>query len=219
MDPNQLYNQNPYPQQNNISQQTETPPVSQPTPQSSEPIQPQNITQQQTPDVTQNAVAEEVPVLPDQNLMATNAGPNQYIYLYILAVAVLVTIVFFWKRIIEYLKKSKNSGLPAEDDGTLCPTCGGTGKVKKKQIKTAPCKHCKETGIDICHHCGGTGRNGLGYGVPLEDIENYPKCDYCGGKGFPDVPLACCMCKGKRKEIYEESYEAPCETCKGSGKK
>lgn len=159
-----------------------------------------------------------------------------------LTYAVVVVLVFFWfgEWLRRWLKRRKKIELPSEAEETkppteaekseektkppaeaekiVCPTCGGTGKVTKKRTKTAPCNHCKQTGIDICHYCGGTGRNGLGYGVPLEDIENYPKCDYCGGKGFPELVLPCEFCKGERKIEYQESYEETCPTCKGSGR-
>lgn len=151
---------------------------------------------------------------------------NSYL-IYIVIVAGLA-VGFFWKRLIELLKgkggtkaeaeKEKND-LPAEAEKIPCKTCGGTGKIKKYQTKSVPCGHCKQTGIDICHHCSGTGKSGGGgFGVPLDDIENYPNdCPFCGGKGTPEIMLPCCMCKGRRKETYEEPYEVPCPTCKGSG--
>ena len=51
-----------------------------------------------------------------------------------------------------------------------------------------------------------------------ESIENYPNdCVKCGGKGIAKPIMSCCMCKGKKKQEYEESYEETCPTCKGSG--
>lgn len=156
-------------------------------------------------------------------------------------VATVVLLVFFrfrwWRRWLKRRKKTelpseaedvkppteaekskkKAEQSPAEAEKLVCPTCGGTGKITKHRTKTVPCNHCKQTGVDICHHCSGTGRNGLGYGVPLEDIENYPKCDYCAGKGFPEIPSPCEFCKGKRTIEFQEPYEEPCPTCKGSG--
>jgi len=219
MEPNQIFNQNQFPSQNAIPLQQELPPASQLTPRAEPPVQQQEIIKEQAPVQAPSVDVEEVAVPQNQNFAVPDLVAGQPLYSYILYAVALVLLVFFWKRLLEWLKRSKRPELPAEDDGTLCPTCGGKGTITKKRTITAPCKHCKQTGIDICHHCGGTGRNGLGYGVPLEDIENYPKCDYCGGKGFPKLVLRCCMCKGARKETYEESYEVTCPDYKGSGRK
>lgn len=139
-----------------------------------------------------------------------------------LAAAVVVTIIFlyfiWWRKWSKYRKKRVLlPEPPAEAEKIVCPTCGGSGKIIKKRRVSVPCGHCKKSGLDICHHCSGTGRDGLGYGVPLEDIENYPKCLHCQGKGSPEIPTVCCMCKGKRTEEYDEPFEEMCATCKGSG--
>ena len=179
-----------------------------------------------SPEIIPTQTSSEIP--PSENtIYQTSVIPSNPFSSYLLYVAIIVVLAaaFFWKRLIELLKRKKGTEsvpgekaeLPAEAEKIPCSTCKGTGKITKHQTKSVPCGHCKKTGIDICQHCGGTGRNGLGYGVPLEDIENYPKCDYCGGKGFPETVLSCCMCKGARKETYEEAYEVPCPTCKGSG--
>ena len=140
--------------------------------------------------------------------------------------AVVLGFFAWW----EFFKRKKTKSLPAEKEPEkkvvkvekeeyTCPTCKGKRTITKHRTVTAPCGHCKQTGIDICHHCSGTGKSGGGgFGVPLDDIENYPNdCPFCGGKGTPEVALPCCMCKGKRKETYQEPYEAPCPTCKGTG--
>ena len=147
----------------------------------------------------------------------SNLPSNNFYVLYVVAALAVVFFFDWWRK---WMKRKKTKTFPAEKDDTVCPTCGGTGKVTKKRTKTAPCGHCKGKGIDICHHCSGTGRSGGGgFGVPLEDIENYPKdCPYCGGKGFPKIVLSCEFCKGKGKIEYQESYEETCPTCKGSGR-
>ena len=133
------------------------------------------------------------------------------------AVLAGILITFFWFGWREWLKRKKKTDLPAEAEKIVCETCGGSGKITKKRKISVPCLHCKKTGNDMCHYCSGTGRDGRGIGVPLEDIENYPKCLYCSGNGFPEVRTRCCMCGGKGKEEYEESYEETCPTCKGKG--
>lgn len=202
----------------------------------SEPQQ-KTVPSQEEPSSTKETPSQILPqkALPETPLSENVAGQKSARQLNLsspiayLTYAVVVILVFFWfgEWWRRWLKRRKKTELPSEAEETkppaeaeqiVCPTCGGTGKVTKKRTKTAPCNHCKQTGIDICHYCGGTGRNGLGYGVPLEDIENYPKCDYCGGKGFPEIVLPCEFCKGKRKIEYQESYEETCPTCKGSGR-
>ena len=168
------------------------------------------------------AVSSEPSPVPQQTIDTVSTGRlGLYSYAsYILYAAAIILITLFfawWHWWRKFFKPKKKPELPAEAEKIVCPTCGGSGKITKKRKITAPCGHCKKTGIDICHHCSGTGRDGLGYGVPLEDIENYPKCLYCRGKGVPKMPIRCCMCKGKREEEFEESYEVPCPTCKGSG--
>lgn len=160
----------------------------------------------------------------ETNTISTNqrtSEANVNYYNYILYFFAIILLTFFIKKLLEIWKKSKKPSLPAEDDGTVCGTCGGSGKVKEKVTKYAPCGHCKQTGIDICHHCGGSGRYGVGLTVPQteEEVQNLMKCDYCGGSGFPNPPFACCMCKGKRKESYEETVEVSCPNCKGTGRK
>ena len=140
-----------------------------------------------------------------------------------LILALFVPVLgFFWFGWREWLKRKTKPELPAEDDGTKAPcgTCGGSGEVTKKRKFSAPCKHCKETGMDICHHCGGTGRYGVGLTVPQteDEVASLMKCDYCKGSGFKKPAISCCMCKGKRKEEAEESYKEKCPTCGGSGR-
>ncbi|MEK7514681.1 MAG: hypothetical protein AAB587_02565 [Patescibacteria group bacterium] len=213
------YQEQVNPQQNPYQEELQvTPPPPSPTEPQQKTIPPQQKppSLQTPPSVEPQAISPETSLLPqafDTNAVgAFNfSSPTSY---------VLIGggfVFFFWLGWREWLKRKKETELPAEAEKIVCSTCGGSGKITKKRKMSAPCRHCKETGIDICHHCSGTGRNGLGIGVPLDDIENYPKCDYCFGKGFPEIPLRCCMCKGKRKEEYEESYEETCPTCKGSG--
>lgn len=208
--PNQEVNQNTLPNY--------TPPDI--SPESPEPIVKPKLPPQVEPEVTSQEI------LPETSTPPSNSPTSSYL-IYIIIVAGLA-VGFFWKRLIELLKgkgrtkaeaeKEKND-LPAEAEKIPCKTCKGTGKIKKYQTKSAPCGHCEQTGIDICHHCSGTGKSGGGgFGVPLDDIENYPNdCPFCGGKGTPEIALLCCMCKGKKKETYEESYEVPCPTCQGTG--
>ncbi len=212
--------------------QPERPSVSQPEPQAqpSEPVAapPEPTLYQETAapaePVPQAQPQEPTPEVPLAAPTADIASPNQqnasssgYYILY----AVIITGALFWfgwgKK---FYKGKKKPDLPAEDDGTVCKTCGGKGTITKKRTITVPCYHCKQTGRDICHHCGGSGRYGVGLTVPQtqEEVESLMKCDYCGGKGFPKTPFACCMCKGKRKEEFEESYETPCPDCRGTGR-
>ncbi|OHA52156.1 MAG: hypothetical protein A3A97_04570 [Candidatus Terrybacteria bacterium RIFCSPLOWO2_01_FULL_40_23] len=137
-------------------------------------------------------------------------------------VAAVAVFVFFWLGWRQWRKWKKRSVLPPVGgavEKTVCGTCGGSGKVKRKRMKSVPCGHCKQTGRDICHHCGGTGRYGVGLTVPQteEEVQSMMKCDYCKGSGFPKIAIACCMCKGKKKEEYEEIYEVPCPDCRGTG--
>ncbi len=188
----------------------------QPQPTTEEPPPAIEVTSETSPQVT---IERGIPI---NTLMSSGAS---YI---VLAVAALT--IFFWFGWREWLKRKKKSVIPpvggtkAEKEGeekTPCETCGGSGKVKEKRRKSVPCKHCKQTGKDICHHCGGTGRYGVGLTVPQteEEVESLMKCDYCKGSGFKNPAMPCCMCKGKRKEEYEETYEVPCPTCKGTGHK
>ncbi|OGH68607.1 MAG: hypothetical protein A3J66_01130 [Candidatus Magasanikbacteria bacterium RIFCSPHIGHO2_02_FULL_47_14] len=150
-------------------------------------------------------------------VLPQESSPKSSLFYLLYGVPIVLAFLGLEEWLRKWRKKKKKPELPAEAEKIVCPTCGGSGKITKKRRKTVPCGHCKATGIDICHHCSGTGRDGLGYGVPLEDIENYPKCLYCSGKGVPELFIACCMCKGKRKEEFDEPYEVPCPTCKGSG--
>src|SRR3989338_377304 len=72
-----------------------------------------------------------------------------------LAYATVIILVFFWLNEWwrKWGKRKKKTELPAEAEKLVCSTCGGSGKITKYRIKTAPCGHCKETGNDICHHC------------------------------------------------------------------
>lgn len=172
--------------------------------------------------------AQELEISPESSTAPQIASPVQVqnynspsLILYYASATAIIFVLFWlgwWRKLF---KRKKKPGLPSEaEKGTVpCPACGGGGKIAKKRKAYADCKHCKGKGIDICHHCSGTGRCGLGLVVPEteEEVENFMKCDYCGGKGFPELVLPCCMCKGKRKLEYEESYEETCPTCKGSG--
>ena len=207
------YQQQFNPQQNSYQGEPQAMPLSPSVEPQQKTIPPQE--KPPSPQVTQPKTPSPLQVIDSGSAVQPRSFfPVSYI-LYALLTGVFAS--FFWLGWRKWLKRKKETELPAEAEKIACPTCGGSGKITKKRKITAPCGHCKKTGIDICHHCGGTGRDGLGYGVPLEDIENYPKCLYCRGKGVPKMPIRCCMCKGKREEEFEESYEVPCPTCKGSG--
>ncbi len=137
---------------------------------------------------------------------------------YITLAVILAFIAFLFKKFREFLRRLKTEPKPPEKkEEVVCKTCGGSGKVKKKRTISAPCGHCKQTGRDICHHCGGSGHYGGGLTVPQtqDEVDSLMKCDYCKGKGFSNPSVACCMCKGARKEYAEESYEAACPDCRG----
>ena len=148
-------------------------------------------------------------------------SPQGFKNLFYLAVIAAIISAFFgfewWRRL---LKKDKKRELPAEDDGTVCKTCSGSGKVEQKRKKTVDCGSCKKTGRELCKYCNGTGRYGVGLTVPEteENLESYMKCDYCGGTGFMETPLPCSVCKGNKKIEIEESYQAACPACKGIGR-
>ncbi|OHA52353.1 MAG: hypothetical protein A3A30_04020 [Candidatus Terrybacteria bacterium RIFCSPLOWO2_01_FULL_48_14] len=151
----------------------------------------------------------------------TNLGARNILFLFLVVFASGGILAWFawW----EWMKRRKMTGPKAESDGSeekICPTCGGSGKIKEKVRKSAPCDHCKKTGRDICHYCSGTGRYGVGLVVPEteDDIQNFMKCDYCEGSGFKNPPLPCCFCKGERKIWYDEWYEKTCPKCKGTGR-
>lgn len=152
-----------------------------------------------------------------QNTINTSGSPSYLIYIIF---PVIIILAAFWKKIIELFKDKNRSELPAEDDGTVCPACGGSGKITKKRKRSEPCGHCKSTGNDICHHCGGTGKYSTGFTVPQtqEEIDSLLECPYCEGKGFPQVRNVCEFCNGKGKIEFEESYEETCLKCKGSGR-
>ena len=147
--------------------------------------------------------------------------------LYLLGIVVLFFVI---KKLISLWRSKFNltspplppvPPLPSEYDTIPCSTCGGLGKIKKKEKKFVPCTHCKETGTDICHYCGGTGEYSGGYMIPetKEEAESFMKCDYCSGTGFTNPPLFCCMCKGKKQEEYEETIDVICADCKGAGRR
>lgn len=170
------------------------------------------------------ASSPENSIVPQTVQSAATEKSNQSSFVFYSVSAAAIIFAFlgskWWRKL---LKQKKKSGLPSEAENgketVPCPTCGGSGKITKKRMKSVDCGHCKGTGKDICHHCGGSGRCGLGFVVPKteEEVENFMKCDYCKGTGFPKPPIACCMCKGKRKIEYQESYEETCPTCKGAG--
>ena len=218
------YTNNPYQQPNQYQ-----PPINQPEPQA---IAPEPAAPPEQPALYQGTPAPAEPTpqvqrqaapevsLPVANVDATkqqNLSSTGYYVLYTV-IAALALFCFTWWR--KWLKRKKTTDLPAEDDGTVCKTCGGKGTITKTRTLTAPCNHCKQTGRDICHHCGGSGRYNGGFTVPQtqEEVESLMKCDYCEGSGFTTPALPCCMCKGKKKEEYQESYEAPCPTCNGTGR-
>lgn len=233
-------NQPPVSNSENTPYQGEPSLINQPEPQ----VQPQEKEKESFPKETLLEVQpqETSPEIPLSENTADQKSARQFNlsspFSYLVYAAVIAIIFFWFKWWRKWGKRKKETELlsekeikppteaekseektkpPAEAEKIVCPTCGGSGKITKKRTVSAPCLHCKETGNDICHYCSGTGRDGRGIGVPLEDIENYPKCLYCGGNGFPEVRSRCCMCRGKRKEEYEESYEVTCPTCKGSG--
>lgn len=185
-----------------------------------EEIQPQVVPQETSP---------EIPVVENTTAQKSMSQINLSSPVAYVTYAVVVILVFFWfgawwrrwlkrKKKTELPSEAEDKKPPAEAEKLVCPTCGGTGKITKHRTKTAPCTHCKETGIDICHHCSGTGKDGCGgFGVQLEDIEGYPDCGHCGGKGSPEIVLPCEFCKGKRKIEFQEPYEETCPTCKGLG--
>ncbi len=202
-------NQQPVSGPENMTGQTEAPLPNQPETQTQQQEEALPITAaQETSSSTGQTTSQ---IFPQES---STKSPASYFLYAIIAVLAFLGIEE-WLR--KWRKPKKKPELPAEAEKIVCETCGGSGKIKKKRKVTIPCGHCKESGVDICHHCSGTGRDGLGYGVPLEDIENYPKCLYCSGKGTPELVVGCCMCKGKRKEEFDESYEVPCPTCNGSG--
>ncbi len=133
----------------------------------------------------------------------------------LVAALVIVTICYYWYTWLwewyEKYKKDHPQPMPPP-----CETCGGSGSITKKVTKSAPCWHCKETWRDICHHCGGSGKNGLGLRIPEteEEVASLLDCNYCGGKGFSDPPIACCMCKWKSKIDYQETVTLPCPDCR-----
>lgn len=158
-----------------------------------------------------------VPLRKGNNSLSVQASDRSFYF----AVIAMIIFAFFgfewWRRL---LKKKSKPTLPAEDDGTVCKTCGGSGNVTHKRKKTVDCGSCKKTGRELCKYCNGTGRYGGGLTVPEteEDLQNYMKCDYCGGTGFAEIPVPCSICKGNKKIEIEESYEEKCSACKGSGR-
>lgn len=205
------------------------------------PAEPQQETapSQEKPSPTKETPSKILPqeTLPETLLSENVAGQKSARQLNLsspiayLTYTVVVILAFFWfgEWWRRWLKRRKKTELPSEAEETkppteaeeiVCPTCGGSGKITKKRIVSAPCLHCKEKGIETCHACSGTGKSGGGgFGVPLKNIEDYPNdCVPCGGKGIAKPVRTCCMCKGKRKEEYQESYEETCPTCKGSGR-
>ncbi len=168
------------------------------------------------PQIKSQEIPEELR-LPVQNTTAKSDFPSYLLYIIF---PIIIIIALFWKKLTELMKKKSEPGLPAEDDGTLCPVCGGAGRVTKKRKRTEPCGHCKGTGNDICHDCGGTGKYSTGFTIPQtqEEVDSLLECPHCEGKGFPPVRNICEFCKGKGKIEFEESYEEAYSKCKGSGR-
>jgi hypothetical protein len=212
----------PYPQTSPIINQTPSPTQSPrqnikppskitpaPTPSPTKELPPQAKNQLATPETSAQTSS--------QNTANTSGSPS---YLFYVILPMIIILAAFWKKITELIKNGSKSGLPAEDDGTVCQICGGAGKVTKKRKRSEPCSHCKGTGNDICHNCGGTGKYSTGFTVPQsqEEIDSLLECPYCEGKGFPQIRNVCEFCKGKGKIEFEESYEDTCLKCKGSGR-
>ena len=213
--PNQQIPQN---QQPPIIQPSPTPePISQPVPQKTTPAQ-------TTPKTTQTPLPENI-----SNQTSTpqaSSANSSYSFIPYFAIIAALALAFFWKKLLELFKEKKgteptkeNTELPAEAEKIPCPTCGGTGKITKHRMVTVPCDHCKSTGNDICHFCGGSGHYGGGLTVPQaqDEVDGMKKCDWCEGNGWDKFHKACCMCHGTKKESYQEAYQVPCPTCKGIG--
>lgn len=208
-------------QQQQLLQQQErqsVQPISSPNP-STEPAIQQNFSGSSTAE--NNPTSESV--IPP----ATNASFSFFPLIAYEGIAVILGFFAWW----QWFKRKKTGALPAEKElekkvvkvekeEYLCLTCKGKGTVTNHRTTTVKCGHCKGTGNDICHHCGGTGHYGEGLMVPetQEEVESLMKCDYCGGSGWQSPRLACCMCKGARKETFNEPYETICPTCNGMGK-
>lgn len=211
------------------SQQPEQPPINQPAaqtppPESVAPTQKQPTLYQETPsrqkstpqtatpEVSLPPPAADAPIARQVNL----ASPGYYV----LYAAIIIFALFWFDWWRKWRKRKKTTTLPADDDGTVCKTCGGKGTIIKSRIIRVPCGHCKQTGLDICHYCGGSGRYNGGFTAPQtqEEVESFMECEYCRGKGFPKIPIVCCMCRGKKYEEGPESYEETCPTCKGTGR-
>lgn len=172
--------------------------------------------QAQNPEISQGT-----PPLPQTVDSVSIENPNLSSLAFYFAFVVAIGFVLFWFGWWRELLKRKKSGLPseAEKETVPCATCGGSGKISKKRTKLIDCPKCKGAGKEICRYCNGTGRYGVGLTVPQtkEDLENYMKCDYCGGTGVSKPLVSCSMCKGEKKIGIEESYEVTCPTCKGAG--
>lgn len=178
---------------------------------------PPTTTKEATQPAENNMVGGTVQNTPSDE--TTTGGAVLMITWELIAALVIVTLCYYlYSRWLEWYEKYKK-GYP-QPVPVPCKTCGGTGVVKEKVSKSAPCGHCKETWRDICHHCGGSGKNGLGLPMPQteEEVASLINCDYCGDKGFSDPPVACCMCKGEKKIYYQETIEVPCPDCKGKKK-
>ncbi|MEK7583700.1 MAG: hypothetical protein AAB490_00510, partial [Patescibacteria group bacterium] len=97
-----------------------------------------------------NTVPEPSPVAPDRPAsVATPITTATTSSLALYAVVAAGALALFWLGWREWLKRNKKSGpTVAPIKARKCPTCGGSGKVKKQRTKTAPCGHCKQTGRD-----------------------------------------------------------------------
>lgn len=214
----------PYPQTSPIVSQTPSP--TQTPKQNIKPLPkitptPAPSPAKELPPQTQNRItAPETPISAQttgQNTVDTSGSPSYFLYIIIPAIIILAA---FWKKLIELLKKKSEPRLPAEDDGTVCKACGGSGKITRIISKSMPCGRCKRTGNNPCHYCNGSGKYGVGLTVPQtqDEVDSLMDCPYCGGKGFPKVRTNCEFCHGTGKIEFNEPYEETCSNCKGSGR-
>lgn len=126
-----------------------------------------------------------------------------------------IASIFFALLLRKTLKRKRKQGKSL----IKCPKCVGTGKITVRQKEHVDCRHCKGTGKDICHYCGGTGKIGVGTEIlqSESEAENFVKCNYCDGKGFPKFPPPCCKCNGKKIVEFFEYHDESCPMCKGKG--
>ena len=210
----QSFNQNQFLPQNSSPPQQSSLPTSRPNLQDESTAQQQGVTK------------KEVSVPQAENSSASSLQASSAFYLYIFYAVILGVFIFFLKRLFDLWRRSKKHQLPAEDDGTLCLKCGGSGKIIEEYEESISCVHCKGSGQDPCHHCSGTGKMSLpNPPSSKEELESWPPCDFCRGSGKAwkskamPAGIGCCMCHGKKKEIIKKTRTITCPICKGSGRK